>query len=84
MPGGGGMGSPRGRDPDAVRRDVRLGYVSREAALRDYGVTPTLEADPPKLGPLLSALDVALSASLSAHARQALGQPSDAGKIDVT
>jgi N-methylhydantoinase B/oxoprolinase/acetone carboxylase alpha subunit len=39
MPGGGGMGSPRDRDPDAVRRDVRLGYVSREAALRDYGVT---------------------------------------------
>jgi N-methylhydantoinase B len=33
------MGSPRDRDPDAVRRDVRLGYVSREAALRDYGVT---------------------------------------------
>jgi uroporphyrinogen-III synthase len=31
--------------------------------LRDYGVTPTLEADPPKLGPLLSALDVALSAA---------------------
>jgi uroporphyrinogen-III synthase len=32
-------------------------------ALRDYGVTPALEADPPKLGPLLSALDVALSAA---------------------
>jgi uroporphyrinogen-III synthase len=31
--------------------------------LRDYGVTPTLEANPPKLGPLLSALDVALSAA---------------------
>ena len=38
MPGGGGMGPPRERDPDAVRRDVRLGYLSREAALRDYGV----------------------------------------------
>jgi N-methylhydantoinase B/oxoprolinase/acetone carboxylase alpha subunit len=33
------MGSPRDRNPDQVRRDVRLGYVSREAALRDYGVT---------------------------------------------
>jgi len=32
-------------------------------ALRDYGVTPTLEADPPKLGPLLSALELALSAA---------------------
>lgn len=31
--------------------------------LRDYGVTPTVEANPPKLGPLLSALDVALSAA---------------------
>ena len=38
MPGGGGMGSPRERDPEAVRRDVRLGYISREAALRDYGI----------------------------------------------
>jgi uroporphyrinogen-III synthase len=31
--------------------------------LRDYGVTPALEANPPKLGPLLSALDLALSAA---------------------
>jgi N-methylhydantoinase B len=38
MPGGGGMGSPAKRDPDAVRRDVRLGYLSAEAARRDYGV----------------------------------------------
>jgi N-methylhydantoinase B len=38
MPGGGGMGPPAARDPDAVRRDVRLGYVSREAALADYDV----------------------------------------------
>jgi uroporphyrinogen-III synthase len=29
--------------------------------LRDYGVTPTLEASPPKLGPLLTALESALS-----------------------
>jgi N-methylhydantoinase B len=38
MPGGGGIGPAKQRDPAAVRRDVRLGYVSREAALRDYGV----------------------------------------------
>ncbi|MGO9933175.1 MAG: uroporphyrinogen-III synthase [Steroidobacteraceae bacterium] len=31
--------------------------------LRQYGVTPRLEADPPKLGPLMAALDTALSAS---------------------
>jgi uroporphyrinogen-III synthase len=30
--------------------------------LREYGVTPALEANPPKLGPLLAALDTALSA----------------------
>jgi N-methylhydantoinase B len=37
-PGGGGYGDPRRRDPRAVARDVRLGFVSRQAALRDYGV----------------------------------------------
>jgi len=37
-PGGGGWGDPRRRDVAAVARDVRLGYVSREAAARDYGV----------------------------------------------
>jgi uroporphyrinogen-III synthase len=30
-------------------------------ALRQYGVEPSLEASPPKLGPLLNALDAALS-----------------------
>jgi N-methylhydantoinase B len=38
MPGGGGMGPAEERDPEAVRRDVRLGYVSREAAQALYGV----------------------------------------------
>lgn len=37
-PGGGGYGNPFERDPEAVARDVELGYVSRDAALRDYGV----------------------------------------------
>jgi N-methylhydantoinase B len=36
--GGGGYGEPKSRDPAAVRRDVERGYVSREAAERDYGV----------------------------------------------
>src|SRR5437660_2550701 len=35
--GGGGYGPPAERDPEAVRRDVREGYVSGEAARRDYG-----------------------------------------------
>jgi N-methylhydantoinase B len=38
-PGGGGFGDPRARDPERIARDVRLGYVTREAAERDYGVT---------------------------------------------
>lgn len=37
-PGGGGWGSPLTRDPDAVARDVRLGYISAVRAREDYGV----------------------------------------------
>jgi N-methylhydantoinase B len=37
-PGGGGFGDPATRDPQRVSRDVRLGYVSRDAARRDYKV----------------------------------------------
>ena len=36
MPGGGGMGPAQERDPQAVRRDVRLGYVSRDGARTQY------------------------------------------------
>lgn len=38
FPGGGGYGPPAERDPAAVQRDIDYGYVSREAAERDYGV----------------------------------------------
>ncbi|HEY2135577.1 MAG TPA: hydantoinase B/oxoprolinase family protein [Xanthobacteraceae bacterium] len=37
-PGGGGFGDPATREPARVARDVRLGYVSRAAAARDYKV----------------------------------------------
>ncbi len=37
-PGGGGYGDPFSREPERVALDVRRGYVSREAARRDYGV----------------------------------------------
>jgi N-methylhydantoinase B len=40
FPGGGGMGPASERDLQAVARDVRLDYVSEEAAKRDYGWTP--------------------------------------------
>jgi N-methylhydantoinase B len=36
--GGGGYGDPKKRDRESVRRDVRNGYVTKAAAIRDYGV----------------------------------------------
>lgn len=36
--GGGGYGEPRRRNKEKVAEDVRLGYVSHEAASRIYGV----------------------------------------------
>ncbi len=37
-PGGGGLGNPFERDPAMVLSDIREGYLSVEAASRDYGV----------------------------------------------
>lgn len=37
LPGGGGYGDPRDRNPAALAKDIELGFVSREAAARDYG-----------------------------------------------
>ena len=39
-PGGGGFGPPGERGREAVARDVALGYLSAEAAARDYGAAP--------------------------------------------
>ena len=36
--GGGGWGDPFDREPERVRNDVRDGYVTIDAAARDYGV----------------------------------------------
>ncbi|MCK8787908.1 hydantoinase B/oxoprolinase family protein [Roseomonas sp. NAR14] len=36
--GGGGYGDPRQRDREAVKADLRDGYVSAESARRDYGL----------------------------------------------
>lgn len=38
MPGGGGLGNPRQRDVGAVADDVRQGFISADAARRDYAV----------------------------------------------
>ncbi len=37
-PGGGGYGDPLDRDPERVREDVTEGYVTLEAAKKEYGV----------------------------------------------
>ena len=36
--GGGGYGPPLERNPEYIERDLMRGYVSAEAAARDYGV----------------------------------------------
>ncbi len=41
MPGGAGFGDPLQRDAEAVLSDLRRGFVSTEAASRDYGVAIT-------------------------------------------
>jgi N-methylhydantoinase B len=37
-PGGGGLGDPRGRAPEALHRDLEAGLVSRAAAASEYGL----------------------------------------------
>ncbi len=37
MPGGGGFGDPAERSGDAVKRDVKLSYLSGEQAKKEYG-----------------------------------------------
>ena len=44
-PGGGGYGDPAEREPGALARDLRLGYVTPEHVREKYGV------DPESLGP---------------------------------
>ena len=39
FPGGGGYGAPADRDPALVKRDLARGYISAEAAARDYGLS---------------------------------------------
>jgi N-methylhydantoinase B len=43
--GGGGLGDPSERDPELLQRDVALGKVTVEAALRDYGLSPDAVAE---------------------------------------
>ncbi len=38
MPGGGGYGDPKSRDPESVAADVRAGFIDHAAAESEYGV----------------------------------------------
>lgn len=69
-PGGGGWGDPFARAPDAVARDVRLGYVSPARAASDYGVA---------IGPD-GGVDADATAQLRAR-RTALRQEQDALRV---
>ena len=43
LPGGGGMGDPRQRDPALVARDLRDGLITAEQAATDYGFVASTE-----------------------------------------
>jgi N-methylhydantoinase B len=64
--GGGGWGDPLQRDPEAVKRDVRDGYVSLAGAARDYGV---VIAGDPDQDPEGLTLDLAATERLRAQHR---------------
>ena len=40
-PMGGGFGNPHARDPAAIERDVRDGYMTRDEASQAYGANAT-------------------------------------------
>ena len=44
FPGGGGYGPPQERDLELIERDLRLGYLSAETAMRDYGLSQSVVA----------------------------------------
>jgi N-methylhydantoinase B len=45
LPGGGGFGDPRARDPQHVREDVLDGLITAEAARRDYGIAISADGE---------------------------------------
>jgi len=70
--GGGGYGDPFERDPNAVLEDVLNGYVSIEAAARDYGVVirSTQRSDEQVSLPRHFSLDTAATTQLRARSRR--------------
>jgi N-methylhydantoinase B len=70
--GGGGYGDPLERDPEAVAWDVKNDYVSREAALREYGAVVSED------GSLRAAATLAERNRLRAGARDNAEEGADA------
>ena len=66
LPGGGGYGPPSAREPQRVLEDARQGYISLEAARRDYGVVihaePRDDSDPASATQKLTIDDAATAA----------------------
>jgi len=55
LPGGGGYGNPFRRDPEKVRWDVIEGYITAEAAQKNYGVSVRYTGKPDDLVQLADA-----------------------------
>jgi N-methylhydantoinase B len=72
LPGGGGYDDPFERDPNAVLEDVLNGYVSIEAAAREYGVVirSTQRPDEQVSLPRHFSLDTAATTRLRARSRR--------------
>ncbi len=81
LPGGGGYGDPFERDPAAVVDDVLNGYVSLDAARREYGVVirSTQRPDEQVSMPEHFAVDLAATATL----RGARSAPDQHSAVDV-
>ena len=45
LPGGGGLGDPRHRNPERIRADVEAGYITPEGAMRDFGFEVESQCD---------------------------------------
>ncbi|MBV9355347.1 MAG: hydantoinase B/oxoprolinase family protein [Chloroflexi bacterium] len=65
LPGGGGYGDPFTREPAAVLDDVLNGYVSIEAAERDYGVVIHSRQQPDELVAMPEHFTLDLDATLA-------------------
>jgi N-methylhydantoinase B len=79
LPGGGGFGDPLQRDPAAVLDDVINGYVSCEAAERDYGVVIRCQRRPDELVSLPEHYTLDPAATAALRRVRSSGEPATSG-----